>query len=114
MPQPTSGRTNIKPYIVYSDAVAARRSARDIVAGNGGSELNCRFTKRTTTRIRIAMPSGRWIETSAWYLANEATMATPMQSIVKTIAAIVQCSTREKAANWRRSVDIVILLYLFR
>ena len=26
IPQPTSGRTNIKPYIVNSDAVAARRS----------------------------------------------------------------------------------------
>ena len=31
-------------------------------------------------------------------------MATPMQSMVKTIAAIVQCSSREKAVNWRRWV----------
>jgi hypothetical protein len=32
-------------------------------------------------------------------LFNEATMATPMQSMVKIIAAIVQCSSREKAVN---------------
>src|SRR6266699_1572475 len=36
-------------------------------------------------------------------------MATPTQSIVKTIAAIVQWSSREKAVNWRRWVDILIL-----
>src|SRR2546430_12536834 len=66
IPQPTSGRTNINPYIVSSDAVAARRSRRDIVPGNGGGGLSRRFTKRTTTRIRMAIPSGRWMDTSAW------------------------------------------------
>jgi len=66
MPQPTIGSTSISPYIASSDAVAARRSARDIVAGNGGGGLMRRFTKRTTTRMRMAIPSGRWIDTSAW------------------------------------------------
>ena len=37
-------------------------------------------------------------------------MATPMQSMVKTIAAIVQCSTREKAVNCQRGVDILSFL----
>jgi hypothetical protein len=32
-------------------------------------------------------------------LANEATMATPMQSMVKIMAAMVQCRSREKAVN---------------
>ena len=41
-------------------------------------------------------------------------MATPMQSMVKTIAAIVQCRSREKAVNWRRSVDMLILLSVRR
>jgi hypothetical protein len=47
-------------------------------------------------------------------LANEATMATPMQSMVAIIAAIVQCSSRDKTANWLRWVDILILLYVRR
>jgi hypothetical protein len=34
--------------------------------------------------------------------------------MVNTIAAIVQCSRREKAVNWRRSIDMLILLYLHR
>jgi hypothetical protein len=37
-----------------------------------------------------------------------------MQSMVKTIAAIVQCSSRAKAVNWRRWVDILSLLYVRR
>jgi hypothetical protein len=99
---------------VYSDAVAARRSRRDIVAGKGGSRLNSRFTKRMTTRIQMAMPSGRWIDTSTWYSAGDATMATPMQSMVRTIAAIVQCSSRIKAVNCVRWVGIVIPLCVRR
>ena len=62
----TQFNMNIKPYIVSSDAVAARHSARGIVAGNGGGGFRSRFTKRTTTRTRMAMPSGRWIDTSMW------------------------------------------------
>jgi len=65
IPQPTSGSTNIKPYIVNSDAVAARRSARDIVARKRAeADSVAGSRKRTTTRIRIAIPSGRWIDTS--------------------------------------------------
>ena len=33
-------------------------------------------------------------------------MATPMQSMLSTIGAISQCSSREKAVNCRRSVAI--------
>ncbi len=36
-------------------------------------------------------------------------MATPMPSMVKTIAAIVQCSSREKAVNWQRWVTVQVV-----
>ena len=59
----TSHQNDLRPG---SDAVAATRSARGIVAGNGGGGLKSRFTKRTATRSRIATPSGRWIDTRTW------------------------------------------------
>jgi hypothetical protein len=34
--------------------------------------------------------------------------------MVKTIAAIVQCNSREKAGNWRGWVAILSLLYVLR
>src|SRR5580704_8574988 len=64
IPQPTSGSTNRGVYNNTSDACAAKRSWDDMLAGNGGKLLKHRFTYRITTRIRIRIPNGRWIDTS--------------------------------------------------
>src|SRR5580658_7333015 len=63
IPQPTSGSTNSNVYNNTSDACATKRSCEDMVGGNGGRVLNWRFTKRITTKIRMAIPNGRWIDT---------------------------------------------------
>jgi hypothetical protein len=66
IPQPTSGSTNSNVYNNISEACATKRSCEDMVAGNGGRVLNWRFTKRITTKIRMAIPNGRWMETRQW------------------------------------------------
>ena len=64
----TSGRTNINAYIVSSDAVAASRSARDIVAGKGGSDVSCRFKKRSVAFNATKFWSVPWLPTHGRYL----------------------------------------------
>ena len=47
-----------------SEAEARNRSRCDMVGGNGGNVVNIRFTSRMAARIKIMIPSGRWIATS--------------------------------------------------
>ena len=55
-----------EPLETMSRALAERfqRGGRLFVMGNGGSLCERRFTYRITTRIRIKIPNGRWIDTS--------------------------------------------------